>query len=160
MAPTRTQLQQAAQALCDDFAQKKDLDSLLSHFSSSHQVTAVEHGEQCLAPFLGRPFSGLKNIRKYFELLQEHLTYENMEFSAWVVDTETRKVSVKGDADFTWTSTKETWEETFTYTLDFDHDLKVTDYQVWADSGAAYLARKGQLGELRKAEEKSTLADN
>ncbi len=29
--------------------------------------------------------------------------------------------------------------------LDFDDEAKVTDYQVWADSGAAFLARKGQL---------------
>ncbi|TFK53398.1 hypothetical protein OE88DRAFT_1711414 [Heliocybe sulcata] len=150
MAPTRAQLQKAAEALCDDFSQKKDLGTLLSHFSTSHQVTAVEHGEQCLAPFLGRPFTGLKNVEQYFGLLQEHLTYENMKFSEWVVDTEVMKVSVKGNADFTWTSTKEMWKETFTYTLDFDEDLKVTDYQVWADSGAAYLARKGKLNELRK----------
>lgn len=34
--------------------------------------------------------------------------------------------------------------------LDFDDEGKVTDYQVWADSGAAYLASKGQLDQSRK----------
>lgn len=62
----------------------------------------------------------------------------------------TRKVSVKGRAKFTWVETAQSWDETFTYSLDFDDELKVTDYQVWADSGAAYLARLGKLDELRK----------
>lgn len=61
-----------------------------------------------------------------------------------------RKVSVKGRAKFTWIETSQSWDETFTYSLDFDDELKVTDYQVWADSGAAYLARLGKLDELRK----------
>ncbi|EPQ56345.1 hypothetical protein GLOTRDRAFT_138102 [Gloeophyllum trabeum ATCC 11539] len=154
MAPTRAQLLKAAQALCDDFAAKKDLDALLAHFSTTHQATAVEHGEPCLAPFLGRPFTGHDSIRKYFQLLQEHLSYEDMRFSEWVVDAEAGRVAVKGQADFTWTATQEAWSETFHYALDFDEELKVTDYQVWADSGAAYLARKGRLSEERKADTK------
>lgn len=55
------------------------------------------------------------------------------------------KVSVKGQATFTWIKTAQSWNETFTYSLDFDDELKVTDYQVWVDSGAAYLARLAQL---------------
>lgn len=43
----------------------------------------------------------------------------------------------------------QSWDETFTYSLDFDDELKVTDYQVWADSGAAYLARLGKLDDLK-----------
>lgn len=42
------------------------------------------------------------------------------------------------------------WNERFAYMLDFDDEGKVTDYQVWADSGAAYLASKGQLDQSRK----------
>lgn len=63
----------------------------------------------------------------------------------------TRKVSVKGQAKFTWIETGQSWDETFTYSLDFDHELKVTDYQVWADSGAAYLARIGKLNDIRES---------
>jgi len=59
-------------------------------------------------------------------------------------------VSVKGQAKFTWIETGQSWDETFTYSLDFDDEPKVTDYQVWADSGAAYLARLGKLDELMK----------
>lgn len=65
--------------------------------------------------------------------------------------TSTRKVSVKGQATFTWIETGQSWDETFTYSLDFDHESKVTDYQVWADSGAAYLARIGKLNEVRES---------
>jgi len=78
------------------------------------------------------------------------LTYENMRFSEYIVDIENHKVSVKGQATFTWTKTEESWDEIFTYSLDFDDELKVTDYQVWADSGAAYLASLGKLDELKK----------
>ena len=78
----------AAQALCDDFAAKKDVDTLLKHFSKTHQCTAIEHGEKCLVPFLGRPFVGLDAIRSYFDQLVALLTYENVRFSEWIVDTE------------------------------------------------------------------------
>ncbi|KDQ61710.1 hypothetical protein JAAARDRAFT_190437 [Jaapia argillacea MUCL 33604] len=151
MSPSRKHLLAAAQALCQDFARQEDTDTLLSHFSTTHQPTAIEHGDPSLASFLGRPFTGTQGVRKYFELLQELLTYKDMKFSEYVVDTEVNKVSVKGRAEFTWTSTGQSWKETFTYTLDFDQDLKVTDYQVWADSGAAYLASKGQLEEVQRA---------
>jgi hypothetical protein len=32
--------------------------------------------------------------------------------------------------------------------LAFDRDCKVTKYEIWADSGAAYLAERGELTEL------------
>jgi len=60
-------------------------------------------------------------------------------------------VSVKGRAKFTWIETGQIWDETFTYSLDFDDESKITDYQVWADSGAAYLARINKLDDVRKA---------
>jgi len=67
------------------------------------------------------------------------------------VDLEASKVAVKGKARFTWVETGESWDETFSYALDFDQERKVTDYQVWADSGAAYLARVGKLEETKQA---------
>ncbi|KAH9888968.1 hypothetical protein C8Q73DRAFT_654855 [Cubamyces lactineus] len=152
--PTRAQLLRTAQALCSAFAAKADISTLLSHFSSTHQISAYEHGLPVLAPFLGRPFtgrSGSTSVRAYFELLQQHLTYENMEFGEWVVDEAAARVTVVGNAKFTWNEGKGTgqaWEEYFVYMLDFDDQAKVTDYQVWADSGAAYLARVGQLSQL------------
>ncbi len=82
-----------------------------------------------------------------------------MSFVEWVVDTEVNKVCCKGKAKFRWVEegskgmeNQEWWDESFVYMLDFDMDAKVTDYQVWADSGAAYLARIGQLDEKRKVD--------
>jgi hypothetical protein len=149
MPPTRHQLLASAQGLCGDFASKKDLEVILSHFSSTHQVTAIEHGESCLAPFLGRPFVGLLAVRNYFELISELLVYDDMKFTEYLVDSDVRKVAVKGRARFTWVKTCESWDETFCYVLDFDEESKITDYQVWADSGAAYLARIGKLEETK-----------
>lgn len=103
-----------------------------------------------MAPFLGRSFTGHSEVQKYFAAISSLLSYENMVFSEFVVDTEACAVATKGQAKFTWLSTKESWDETFTYKLDFDEEGKVTDYQIWADSGAAYLARIGKLDEIRK----------
>jgi hypothetical protein len=67
-----------------------------------------------------------------------------------MVDVETRKVSVQGSANFTWIETNESWDEVFTYVLDFDDEAKITDWNVWADSGAAYLAKEGKLKDLKQ----------
>lgn len=144
---TRQDLLQAAQAFCDAFAQQKPPKEILAHFSKSKDVRALEHGLQQLAPFLGRDFRGRSGLRQYFDLLSSNLTYDNMQFSNFVVDTEISKVSVRGEARFTWTSTDQSWDEVFTYVLEFDAHLKVKVYEIWADSGAAYLASKGLLNQ-------------
>ncbi|KAI6114856.1 hypothetical protein EDD16DRAFT_1833911 [Pisolithus croceorrhizus] len=145
---SRQQLLDAAKALCDDFARKESLDILLSHFSTTEECIAREHGLGAVAPFVGRTFRGLDSVRNYFSLVSSTLTYENMTFGDLFVDTEVRKVSVTGRATFTWKETTESWDEIFTYVLDFDHENKVYRYQVWADTAAAYLARKGGLTEV------------
>lgn len=145
MSPSRKQLYQAAEEFCTAFASKKSVDDILSYFSTTYEVSAIEYGEPILAPFLGESFVGPSGLRQYFELIGSLLSYDDATFSEYVVDCEALKVSVKGRAKFTWLSTKQSWDETFTYTLDFDEVMKVVRYQVWADSGAAYLARKGKL---------------
>jgi hypothetical protein len=57
--PTRGQLLHSAESLCNDFSLKKDADILLSHFSSTYQCTAIEHGDPSLAPFLGKTYDML-----------------------------------------------------------------------------------------------------
>jgi len=92
-------------------------------------------------------------------MLQKYLTYEDMSFGDWVIDTESRKVACKGSARFRWIEGEgegQSWNEYFGYILDFDDEGKVTDYQVFADSGAAYLARIGKLDEKRKEFEKQS----
>ena len=150
MSPTSTrgQLLNAARVLCDDFAQKRDLDVIMSHFSTTQPCIVLEHGLPAFAPFLGRPFRGHEGLREYFSLIASLLDYENMCFSDYFVDLDVRKVSVKGKARFTWKSTNESWNEVFVYVLDFDDENRVYSYQVWADTAAAYLAMKGQLGEV------------
>lgn len=78
--PAHSRLLAAAQALCADFASKAPLTTLLDHFSTTHQVSAHEHGLPLLAPFLGRTFTGREGIEEYFTLLQKYLTYEQMSF--------------------------------------------------------------------------------
>ncbi|KAF3293075.1 hypothetical protein TWF132_005067 [Orbilia oligospora] len=138
-------LLQAAESLCNDFTSKADPPSMFSHFAST--VTAFEHGDPHFAPFVGREFKGLDGMKEYFGLLGKYLTYEDMSFGEYFVDERQNKVSVKGKGRFTWVPTGVNWDEGFTYTLDFaseDGKLKVSRYQVWADTGALYLARLGQ----------------
>ena len=135
----------AASSVCDAFASQAPLDTLLAHFSSSPSTLALEHGLPSLAPFLGREFRGPEGLREYFGLLAECLSYEDMRFGGYFTDVRECKVSVRGEARFTWSSTGQSWDEVFTYVLQFDDELKVTLYEVWADSGAAYLASRGKL---------------
>lgn len=150
MGSSRLQLLIAAQSFCDTFAQKEDIDTILSHFSKTREVSAIEYGEPSLASFLGRPFLGATQIKEYFLIINSLLSYERLTFSEFLVDTETSRVALKGKGEFTWLGTQKSWEEVFTYTLDFDDELKVVRYQVWADTGSAYLARVGQLDQVRE----------
>lgn len=144
----REELLQAAQTFCNSFASQKPPEEIFSLFSTSPDVTAYEHGLPQLAPFLGREYKGPSGIKKYFHMLSSHLTYENMRFGNYVVDEVADKVSVRGEARFTWISSGQSWDEVFAYMLAFDDDCKVTKYEIWADSGAAYLAGRGELSEL------------
>ncbi|ETI19632.1 hypothetical protein G647_09466 [Cladophialophora carrionii CBS 160.54] len=146
-ASKRDALLAASQAFCSSFANKEAPANVLSHFSSSDDVLAVEHGLPQLAPFLGRDFRGQAGLEAYFQLLSSHLKYEDMKFSNFVVDAEVSKVSVRGEAIFTWISTGQSWDEVFTYVLEFDQENRVLVYEVWADSGAAYLASEAQLNQ-------------
>lgn len=141
----RAQLLAASQSFCDSFALKSSPDTIFAHFSPSPDVLVLEHGLPQLAPFLGRDFRGQDGLREYFALLGKTLSYEDMSFSNFVVDDTQSKVSVRGQARFTWNSTGQSWDEVFTYVLELDEEIKVKVYEIWADSGAAYLASKGLL---------------
>lgn len=149
MSPSRRdQLLHAAQTFCTSFASQKPPEEIFNLFSTSPDVRAYEHGLPQLAPFLGREYKGRDGIEKYFLLISSYLTYENMRFDNYVVDEVEGKVAVRGQARFTWTSSGQSWDEVFAYILAFDADCKVTRYEIWADSGAAYLAGRGELSEL------------
>jgi hypothetical protein len=143
MSPTRSDLRKNTESLATAFANKASLEDIISHFSTTHQTTCIEHGLERFAPFLGRPFN---DPRKYFTLISTLIDYGDMSFSEYVIDTEARKACVKGRARFTMIETGQSWDECFIWMLDFDEEAKVTDYQVWADTGACYLAREGKLG--------------
>lgn len=138
----RSQLKAAAETFCDAFSQKKNVDYILSLFSTTNPISAIEYGDSSLAPFLGKTFKGRDGVKEYFGIIASLLSYEDMSFSEYVVDVEERKVGVKGRAKFTWKETGKSWDETFSYVLDFDEGAKLTRYQVWSDTGSAYLASK------------------
>lgn len=143
---TRASLLDAAAQFCEAFAQKKPVDEILSHFSSEPgKVSICEHGHPILAPFLGREYTGLHDAEEYFTTIGSLLSYQDMSFDHYFADAEASKVSVRGQALFRWNSTGQAWNEVFTYVLEFDEQCKVQRYEIWADTGAAYLASKGEL---------------
>ncbi|KAJ5970542.1 uncharacterized protein N7479_000460 [Penicillium vulpinum] len=137
---------------------------LLSTFTTSPKPLVHEHGLPQLAPFLGRPFTGQDGIATYFKLLSSLLSIKNMAFEpeeSWVVDESCMAVSLRGTATFVWKESRQAWDETFVYRIKLAVDggggrsgegrLAVCEYQVWADTGAAYLARLGRLGDLMES---------
>ncbi|EKV19042.1 Transcription elongation factor, TFIIS/CRSP70, N-terminal, sub-type [Penicillium digitatum] len=131
---------------------------LLSTFTTLPKPLVHEHGLPQLVPFLGRPFTGQDGIETYFKLISTLLSIKNMVFEPeenWVVDASCMAVSLCGSATFVWKETQQAWDETFVYRIKLTVDsgsaegrLAVCEYQVWADTGAAYLARLGRLGNL------------
>lgn len=139
----RQALLSAAKGLCSDFASAAPTSTLLSHFCSSkfgdNYPRAFEHGHPCLAPFLGRHFFGEVRVREYFDLLQRYLLFSEMSFRDYVVDEVEKVVCVRGQARFVWKETGKGWYEEFIYRLLFAQEgggWKVSQYEVWADSGS------------------------
>ena len=139
----RDKLLERSKSLCEAFATHKPLDEILDHFAED--AVCLEHGLPRLAAFMRREFHGLAGAREYFQLIGDLLDFNDMQFSDYMVDAETRQVSVRGEARFLWKSTLNDWDEVFVYRLKFNDDNKITSYEVWADSGAAYLASRGEL---------------
>lgn len=153
-------------ALCAAFARGAPTTELLTHFTEEPMPVAHEHGHPDLAPFLGRPFNGLDGVARYFDLLASLVWFQDMRFDRedeWVVDQQTLAVCVRGRARFIWKATGEAWDETFCYRLGIAEEVghqsssersgqfKVQEYRVWSDTGAAYLASRGQLRQLELA---------
>ncbi|KAF8475551.1 hypothetical protein BDZ91DRAFT_709901 [Kalaharituber pfeilii] len=150
---SKRELLAAAKSLCEAFAQGKSTEEILAHFTE-HEAVAIEHGHQSLAPWLGREFIGHKEIAKYFEQVAETLDSDGIIFSDYFADEDNYRVGVTGKTRWTHKKTGKSWNETFTCTLDYaegqseegdnsKRELKVRRYAVWADSGALYLAGRG-----------------
>ena len=146
---SRDELLRSTKELCNVFKNHGSIEEIVSCFSNTNHQSAdeihlFEHGLPELAPFLGRSFYGIQGIKDYFTIIANTLEYENMSFCDYVVDTEARVVSVRGKAKFIWKSTQKSWNEIFIYRIELDNEGKILIYEVWADSGAAYLASRIQ----------------
>ncbi|KAJ5153042.1 uncharacterized protein N7482_009520 [Penicillium canariense] len=160
----RTTLLEPVQSLLHALTTKTPdapLTTLLRTFTTQPVPLVHEHGLPQLAPFLGLSFTGQDGVARYFELLGDHLSIANMTFEpddAWLVDDSCMAVVLRGHATFTWKDTGQAWDETFVYRIALAEEmspdeerrgkLRVCEYRVWADTGAAYLARLGKLGDL------------
>ncbi|KAI9371182.1 hypothetical protein BJX61DRAFT_543922 [Aspergillus egyptiacus] len=167
--PSRTDLIAATASLCTAFSTGAPLDKIIATFTTNPQPFAHEHGLGSLAPFLGRTFKGQNGLTEYFNTLNGCLGIEEMSFDderEWIVDTQNLTVGLRGKAKFVAKHTGEKWDERFCYRISLAEEaegggIKVQGYEVWADTGAAYLALRGELkkasGEVRREAEYKTL---
>ncbi|KAJ5624315.1 hypothetical protein N7510_000624 [Penicillium lagena] len=157
----RTTLLEPVRSLCNAFTTHAPVSTLLSTFTTQPTPLVHEHGLPQLAPFLGHTFSGTDGVARYFELLADLIEISDVTFEPddnWLVDDACMCVSLRGSATFKWKATGQAWDETFMYRIALATDasrdpgkkgkLLVWEYMIWADTGAAYLARLGRLGEL------------
>ncbi|KAJ5632872.1 hypothetical protein N7490_009211 [Penicillium lividum] len=137
------------------------ISTITSTFTTQPAPIVHEHGLPQLAPFLGRTFTGIdggEGISEYFKIIMTTLHIRSMAFeheSNWLVDETNMAVCLRGTATFIWRETGQSWDETFIYRIALAKDesndeakqgrLLVSEYKVWADTGAAYLARIGRL---------------
>ncbi|PWY68566.1 hypothetical protein BO94DRAFT_302210 [Aspergillus sclerotioniger CBS 115572] len=137
--------------------QSNPLESLLPKFTTSPAPLIHEHGLPSLAPFLGRDFVGQDGIKEYFLTMGGVLGFEDMRFEdeeGWIMQDMGIGgwvVVIRGWARFFAKRTGEGWREGFVYRLRVvreDGEWKIQEYRVWADTGAAYLALRGELGKL------------
>ncbi|PLB38284.1 uncharacterized protein BDW47DRAFT_125434 [Aspergillus candidus] len=147
--PTRASLIAPVRTLCTAFSSASSPETLASSFTRTPAPLAHEHGLPALAPFLGRDFTGAEGIKRYFALVAGELAIERMDFddeSDWVVDGVAMAVALRGRARV---GVAFEQEDTGGVTKG---ELKVREYRVWADTGAAYLARVGRLGGVLRGE--------
>ncbi|KAJ5116351.1 hypothetical protein N7456_000699 [Penicillium angulare] len=153
---SRASLIESTQSLLHALTTNSPITTITSTFTSSPEPLIHEHGLQQLAPFLGRSFTGADGISQYFDILSQFLEIKSMDFepdSEWIVDESTMCVCLRGTATFIWKETNNSWGETFVYRIKLAREdsgakkgqLLVSEYKVWADTGAAYLARIGRL---------------
>ncbi|KAJ5639681.1 uncharacterized protein N7484_007543 [Penicillium longicatenatum] len=154
----RSTLTGPIQSLLATLVTPNPISTITSTFTTQPAPIAHEHGLQQLAPFLGRTFTGIDGISEYFDTMISTLEIKSMKFepeSNWLVDDTNMAVCLRGTATFIWRETGQSWDETFVYRVALARDtsedkdkqgrLLVSEYQVWADTGAAYLARIGGL---------------
>jgi len=122
-----TPLRSAAESLFADIAEQKTPQSLLSHFSTTQNVTIQHNYVHSMTPHL---FVGLHAVRSYFDLLALHWTRDDMQIYECTEDADKQQVVVKAGVRWTWRRSKKSWREEFTCTLDFDEWLKVSRFVV------------------------------
>ncbi|KAJ6032253.1 hypothetical protein N7540_002985 [Penicillium herquei] len=157
----RSTLVEPVKALLAAFTSSEPPSSIASTFTTVPRPLIHEHGLPQLAPFIGRTFSGEEGISQYFEILSQTLNIHSMAFEPnfeWLVDIDNMCVTLRGTATFEWKDTRNSWSETFIYRISLRRDtsdnreksgrILVNEYHVWADTGAAYLARFGKLNDF------------
>lgn len=107
---------------------------LLSHFSTSQEVTVQHYPAACPNP-RSSLLRGPNAIRSYFDLLATHWTRSNLVQHSIVSDPDARTVVTNASVTWKWRKSGHQWTEDFLCTLTFDDALQIVSLTVRTDSG-------------------------
>ncbi|KAJ7069322.1 hypothetical protein C8F01DRAFT_1015128 [Mycena amicta] len=134
MGPTQKQLLFAADALFLDLAANASTKIILSHFSSTHELTIQHAPASCPHPE-GSRLTGLNAVRSYFDLVATHWERADMAVeSQSVLAHPERTVAVRGSVRWIWRLSRHEWVEKFVCLLEYDDNLKVAGMMVQTTS--------------------------
>ena len=130
MSPTGPQLLAATHAFLADIAAETSSVCLLSHFSTTQQVSFNHSPEENGTNSL----TGLNAVRSYFDLLATHWTRHDVKEHHIAVYPEFQRVILKASVRWVWKASGRGWREEFTCTIDYDDHVKVKRLAVRTDS--------------------------
>lgn len=118
-------LLRASQTFFDAFAANKSSISLMENFSTSKPIIIQHASSSCPYPRASR-LIGANAVRSYFDLLSTHFVRSKMELHGLpIVDAGEKQVKMVASVTWTWRRSKRSWVEEFTWTLDYDEQLKI-----------------------------------
>ena len=152
------QLRTKAEAFCKAFVSGLSPPEILDKFFTSN-AQIHEHGPSWATsrlPFLATTFqgrrsdetssNGSKTCDDYYDLLTSTLSFHPSDHTLpprehFMVDPETKTVTVILHAKFASVRTGKSWEEDVVYVLsDFDQNFKIGKQELWADPLSAWVA--------------------
>jgi len=147
---TEQKINDSIDAFFKDFANNVSPLLMLVHFSNTSPVV-LQHGPKtCPYPFRWR-VAGLNAVRSYFDLIATTWSRSGVKIcEPPKIDANSRHAIVELSADWTWRKSGRTWTEDFTWDLEFDEGMKITNFVVRTTSDPATCLMRAVDGESKK----------
>lgn len=132
-------LKASTKAFFDAFAVSTQPVKMLAFFSTQSPVILQHAPIECPHPQTSR-LDGSNAIRSYFDILATHWTRSDVKLrQAPEIDAENRRVVVPASVVWKWRRSGRQFREIFTWTLEFDDNMKITSFVVKTISGTCVM---------------------